>query len=64
MVIAGFEKFSLIDYPKKISCIIFLHGCNFRCCFCHNPELVIEEQKEKITEEEILEFLKTRKKQS
>ena len=47
MQIAGLEKISLIDYPNKIACSIFLFGCNFRCCFCHNPELVLLEKPEK-----------------
>jgi len=38
--IGGFQKFSLIDYPGKISAIVFTQGCNFRCPYCHNPELV------------------------
>ena len=41
MLIKGFQKTTLIDYPEKIACTIFLHGCNFRCGFCHNPELVL-----------------------
>jgi pyruvate formate lyase activating enzyme len=40
MKIGGFQKFSMIDYPGKISAIIFTQGCNFRCPYCHNPELV------------------------
>jgi len=36
----GLEKFSLIEWPGKISAILFTGGCNFRCPFCHNPELV------------------------
>lgn len=40
MLIGGIQKFSLIDYPGKISAIIFTQGCNFRCPYCHNPELV------------------------
>jgi len=40
MKIGGFQRFSLIDYPGKISAIIFTQGCNFRCPYCHNPELV------------------------
>jgi len=40
MLIGGLQKFSLIDYPGKISAIIFTQGCNFRCPYCHNPELV------------------------
>jgi len=63
MKIAGLEKFSLIDYPKKISCIIFLFGCNFRCGFCHNPELVLGKNEGSFSEEEILNFLEKRKKQ-
>ena len=40
--IAGFEKTSLIDYPGKLSAVIFTHGCNMRCVYCHNPELVVD----------------------
>lgn len=38
--IGGLQKSSLIDYPEKISAIIFTQGCNFRCPYCHNPELI------------------------
>ncbi|HPG40430.1 MAG TPA: anaerobic ribonucleoside-triphosphate reductase activating protein [bacterium] len=44
MKIAGVQKFSLIDYPGKLSAVVFTQGCNFRCPFCHNPELVLPEQ--------------------
>lgn len=44
MKIAGLQKFSLIDYPGKLSAVVFTQGCNFRCPFCHNPELVLPEQ--------------------
>ena len=40
MLIKGLQKTTLIDYPGKIACTIFLFGCNFRCGYCHNPELV------------------------
>jgi pyruvate formate lyase activating enzyme len=40
MKIASIQKTSFIDYPGKISAIIFTQGCNFRCPYCHNPELV------------------------
>jgi len=64
MRIGGFQKFSLIDYPGKISCIIFTQGCNFRCFYCHNPELVYPHLFETpLAEEEIVDFLKRRKKQ-
>ncbi len=39
MVIGGLQKTSLIDYPGKTSCVLFLAGCNFDCPYCHNPEL-------------------------
>lgn len=40
MKIGGFQKFSLLDYPGQLAAIIFTQGCNFRCPYCHNPELV------------------------
>jgi len=68
MKIKHLQKTTLIDYPGKIACTIFLFGCNFRCGFCHNPELVKKEieskQKTKdISEKEVLEFLEKRKNQ-
>lgn len=62
MKICGLQKTTLIDYPGKIACTIFLYGCNFRCGFCHNPELVIESNNNIIPEEEIINFLEKRKK--
>ncbi len=44
MKIGGFQKVSLIDYPGKISSIIFTLGCNFRCHFCYVPQLVLPEK--------------------
>jgi pyruvate formate lyase activating enzyme len=40
MIIGGLQKFSLLDFPGKISAIVFTNGCNFRCRFCYNPMLV------------------------
>ena len=40
MNFGGIQKNSLIDYPGKVSCVIFLSGCNFDCPYCHNPSLV------------------------
>ena len=57
MQIAGFQKVSLIDYPGKIAAVIFTPGCNFRCPYCHNPELVISQSRELISEEEATSFL-------
>ncbi len=39
MRLGGLQKNSLIDYPGKLSCVLFLSGCNFSCPYCHNPEL-------------------------
>lgn len=61
--ISGLEKSSLLDYPGKVSAVIFTHGCNLRCPYCHNPELVTGGfcKKAAITEEALFEFLKKRK---
>ncbi len=67
MLIGGLQKMTLIDYPGKIAATVFTNGCNFRCPFCHNPELVhgsqftvqSSEQAEKQVGE-FFEFLKTR----
>ncbi len=40
MILGGLQKFTLIDYPGHIAATVFTVGCNFRCPFCHNPELV------------------------
>jgi pyruvate formate lyase activating enzyme len=61
MKIGGLQKVSLIDYPGEISSIIFLQGCNFKCPYCHNPELVDTKLFDPcLDEKDILEFLKTR----
>jgi len=62
MVVGGFQRFSLIDYPGQIGVTIFTQGCNFRCPYCHNPELVNPELFSKsIPELEILSFLERRR---
>ncbi|MFZ2070186.1 MAG: anaerobic ribonucleoside-triphosphate reductase activating protein [Halobacteriota archaeon] len=61
MKIGGFQRFSVIDYPGKLCAIVFTQGCNFRCPYCHNPELVYPELFSKpIPEEDLFAFLKTR----
>lgn len=60
MQVGGLQKTSLLDYPKKIAAIVFTHGCNFRCPYCHNPELV-EAYHESLDEKYVLDFLSTRK---
>lgn len=62
MKIGGFQKVSLIDYPGRISAVVFTQGCNFRCPFCHNPELVDPQRfADRIPEAEILAFLEKRR---
>jgi pyruvate formate lyase activating enzyme len=63
MLIGGFQRFSLIDYPGKICAIVFTQGCNFRCPYCHNPELVATNPSgsQGIAQDEILSFLKERR---
>ncbi len=62
MLIGGLQKVSLIEYPGKIGAIAFTQGCNFRCPYCHNPELVDPDlYKECLSEEGVLSFLEKRK---
>ena len=62
MVLHGFQKMTLLDFPGKVACTVFTGGCNFRCPFCHNALLVTElGQSERYSEDEILDFLKKRK---
>lgn len=60
MKIAGLVKNSFVDYPKKISCVIFLAGCNMNCWYCHNAHINKPNVNE-IAENEILEFLHVHK---
>ena len=64
MFIGGLQKFTLIDYPGKIAAVVFLAGCNFRCSFCHNSELVVGNKNfhslQQISQKEFFEFLKSR----
>jgi anaerobic ribonucleoside-triphosphate reductase activating protein len=62
MTIGGIQKFSTVDYPGYTVASIFTIGCNMRCGYCHNPELVLPEQYAgAIPEEEIFEFLEKRR---
>jgi len=63
MIIAGIQKTTLIDYPGKIACIVFLAGCNFRCPWCYSSELVLPlkiVKQPRFSEKEFLDFLRTR----
>tara|TARA_Y100000310_G_scaffold251715_1_gene258309 strand:- start:28671 stop:29411 length:741 start_codon:yes stop_codon:yes gene_type:complete len=60
--IKGFQKTSLLDFPSKISSIIFIGGCNFRCNYCYNPDLVDINSIPNLHIIEVLEELNTRRK--
>ncbi|MCR4797005.1 MAG: anaerobic ribonucleoside-triphosphate reductase activating protein [Lachnospiraceae bacterium] len=60
MKILGLQKTTLLDYPGKIASIVFTAGCNFRCPYCQNSELITGEGCEIIPEEDVLSHLKKR----
>ena len=59
MKIVGIQKLTLLDYPGKVACTVFLNGCNFRCPYCHNAEL-LGEIEPVMTTDELLAFLRKR----
>lgn len=61
MNIQGLAKTTLLDYPGRVACTVFLGGCNFRCPFCHNAPLVAAAKMPSYTMEDILRFLKKRR---
>lgn len=63
MIIAGLQKTTLIDFPDKIACIVFLAGCNFRCPWCYSSELVLPLKivnQPRVSEKEFFDFLRER----
>jgi pyruvate formate lyase activating enzyme len=64
MIITALTKFTAIDYPGRLACIIFTGGCNLRCGFCHNADFVLPERLKQLTQtlpfEVVLNFLKAR----
>lgn len=60
MDFVGIDKFSLLDFEDKISCVLFCKPCNYRCSFCHNGATVLEAETT-IPFEDILEYLQSRK---
>jgi pyruvate formate lyase activating enzyme len=61
MRLGGIQSFSLVDYPKEICMTVFTIGCNFRCPYCHNPELVEETADALVSEEAMFERLRVRR---
>ena len=60
-MIAGLQKMTLLDFPGKVACTVFLQGCNFRCPFCHNSELIPRQGKPLMDMDALLAFLEKRK---
>lgn len=62
LTIKGLQKTTLVDYPTKVACTLFLPRCNFRCGFCYNKDLVIDyDSLPTISEEEVFNFLEKKK---
>lgn len=63
MLFGGFLKNSFIDFPGKISCVVFTYGCNLKCPYCHNPDLIRYKPgvSPEISEYSVLSFLEQRK---
>ena len=57
MNIAGLQKMTLLDFPGKVACTVFFQGCNFRCPFCHNSDLLPGQGQPLMDDEELLSFL-------
>ena len=60
-MIAGLQKMTLLDFPGKVACTVFLQGCNYRCPFCHNSELLPRQGEPLMDTEAFLSFLKSRR---
>lgn len=61
MLILGFQKMTLLDFPGKVACTVFTGGCNLRCPFCHNAKLVTDiNADEQFSADEVLRFLSKR----
>ncbi len=61
MVFGGIQKSTLIDYPGKVACVLFLSGCNFHCPYCHNPELAKGVAVDPWSDQAAFDFLEKRK---
>lgn len=60
MKISGLQKLTLLDYPEKTAATVFFSGCNLRCPFCHNADLVLCQNDTVIDESEVIDYLKKR----
>ena len=60
MKLHGLQKMTLLDFPGHVACTVFLGGCDFRCPFCHNYELIDGSAPPVMEEQELLDFLQKR----
>lgn len=60
MQLHGIQKMTLLDFPSCVSCTVFLGGCDFRCPFCHNFELIDGTMKPTMDDDELIKFLESR----
>ncbi len=61
MIIGGLQKTTVIDFPGKVSCVLFCAGCNFRCPYCHNPDLISVAGDPFMSLDQFFEFLSQRR---
>lgn len=62
MKLGGFEKTSFVDFPGKISAVVFTQGCNFNCYYCHNKELIgFECGENEVSTDEVFEWVQEKK---
>ena len=59
--IGGLQKVSLVDYPGRISAVVFMNGCNFTCPYCHNPGLARGEHRPGLPSDDVLHYLAARR---
>lgn len=59
-MISGLQKMTLLDFPGKVACTVFLQGCNYRCPFCHNSDLLPGKGEAFMSEEAFIAFLERR----
>ncbi len=61
MNIQGLNKVTLLDFPGRVACTVFTGGCDLRCPFCHNSQLVLHPDLSPINEEEVFDLLRRRR---
>ena len=61
MKLHGLQKMTLLDFPGRVACTVFLGGCDFRCPFCHNFELIDGTAQPVMDDAELIRFLESRK---